>query len=62
MRLSQNRASVSFIRDENGSTVIEYALIAAMIAVACIASFNSLGGSSSGGWGNVANKVGDAMK
>ena len=62
MSLGVSSRFAKFISDEAGSTAIEYALIAAMIAVACIASFNSLGGSSSGGWGNVANKAGDAMK
>jgi Flp pilus assembly pilin Flp len=62
MRFCVSSRFAAFINDEAGSTAIEYALIAAMIAVACIASFNSLGGSSSGGWGNVANKAGDAMK
>jgi pilus assembly protein Flp/PilA len=56
------RAGAKFVRDEAGATVIEYGLIAALMAVACIASFNALGSSSGGGWGNVANKVGDAMK
>ena len=31
-------------RDEKGATVIEYALIAALISVAAIAAFSALGG------------------
>ncbi|MCO4053036.1 MAG: Flp family type IVb pilin [Bosea sp.] len=32
-----------FARDESGATAIEYGLIAALIAVACIASWRALG-------------------
>ncbi|HRK18746.1 MAG TPA: Flp family type IVb pilin [Hyphomicrobiaceae bacterium] len=51
-----------FLRDESGATAIEYGLIATLIAVACIASFTALGGSSSQGWQGVANKASTAMK
>lgn len=50
-----------FISDVRGATAIEYGLIAALIAVACIASFSQLGGSSGGSWGNTANKASNAM-
>ncbi|MCO4053037.1 MAG: Flp family type IVb pilin [Bosea sp.] len=33
-----------FAKDESGATAIEYGLIAALIAVACIASWRALGG------------------
>lgn len=33
----------SFIQDENGATAIEYGLIAALVAVACIAALQTLG-------------------
>ena len=32
-----------FVRDESGATAIEYGLIAALIAVACIATMQTLG-------------------
>jgi pilus assembly protein Flp/PilA len=32
-----------FIRDESGATAIEYGLIAALIAVACITALTTLG-------------------
>jgi pilus assembly protein Flp/PilA len=51
-----------FARNESGATMIEYGLIAAMIAVVCIGAFNSLGNSNSGGWGGMANKVVAAMQ
>lgn len=33
----------NFINDENGATAIEYGLIAALVAVACIAALQTLG-------------------
>ncbi len=33
-----------FAKDESGATAIEYGLIAALIAVACITAWRSLGG------------------
>ena len=35
----------SFIRDESGTTAIEYSMIAALISVAAIASMQAVGGS-----------------
>lgn len=40
-------------QDESGATAIEYGLIAALIAVACIAALTSLGGSLSNTFGTV---------
>lgn len=40
-----NRTIRSFLRDERGATAIEYALIAAGIAVAIVSAVNSLGDS-----------------
>jgi pilus assembly protein Flp/PilA len=56
------KLAARFARDDSGATAIEYALIAAMIAVACIGAFNMLGNSSSGSWGAMANKVITAMQ
>lgn len=33
----------NFIADENGATAIEYGLIAALVAVACITALQTLG-------------------
>ena len=41
------------LNDESGSTAIEYGLIAALIAVACITALTSLGGSLSNTFGTV---------
>ena len=48
--------------DTRGATAIEYGLIAALIAIGCIAGMRALGDSNSGGWGATAGKVSDAMK
>ena len=47
--------------DKRGATAIEYALIAALIAMALLASITSLGGSANGMWGRTANEIGNAM-
>lgn len=49
-------------RDERGTTAIEYALIATLIAVAMIAGAKALGESNSGSWGETANKVVNALQ
>jgi len=49
-----------FIKDESGATAIEYGLIAALIAVACIAALNNLSGSLQGGFDTVATEIGTA--
>ena len=51
-----------FERDQSGATAIEYCLMLAMISIACIGAFKAVGGSTGGGWGDVANKAGNAMK
>jgi pilus assembly protein Flp/PilA len=38
----------SFVRDENGATMIEYGLIAALVSVAAIVALGSLGTTLSG--------------
>ena len=47
--------------DKRGATAIEYGLIAALIAVALVASVRNLGGGADGMWGRIANKVGNTM-
>jgi pilus assembly protein Flp/PilA len=51
-----------FRADEAGTTAIEYALIASLIAVAAIAGMTALGDGTNGSWGKTANKVSGAMK
>jgi pilus assembly protein Flp/PilA len=51
-----------FVREEDGATAIEYALIIALIALACIVTFNATGGGIGNTWNSVANTVANAMK
>jgi pilus assembly protein Flp/PilA len=45
------------VRNSKGATAIEYGLIAALIAVAGIAAFQSVGNSVTGTFNNAANKM-----
>jgi len=51
------RALVAWLRDESGTTAIEYALIAALVAVASLTAFHSLGQTVAGIFGNVADAL-----
>ncbi|WP_082359177.1 Flp family type IVb pilin [Bosea sp. AAP35] len=46
-----------FVKDESGATAIEYGLIAALIAVACITIWGSLGGSLNAKFGEINTKL-----
>jgi pilus assembly protein Flp/PilA len=50
-----------FLRDESGATMIEYGLIAALVAVAAIVALESLGQSISGLFTAVGTKL-DTVK
>jgi|EndMetStandDraft_5_1072996.scaffolds.fasta_scaffold3891956_1 pilus assembly protein Flp/PilA len=52
---------VRFCANESGATAIEYGLIAALIAVACIAAIVALGGGVQDLFGRIQNKAGNAM-
>jgi pilus assembly protein Flp/PilA len=52
---------VRFWQDDSGATAIEYGLIAALLAVACIGAFVALGGSLTGLFGSVSAKSAAAM-
>ena len=54
-------ALISFIRDENGVTAIEYGLIAALIAVAIIVALTSLGGSLGSNFDEVSSALDAAV-
>ena len=43
--------------DQGGATAIEYGLIAALIAVACISGMSTLGGGTNGLWGKIDDRV-----
>jgi pilus assembly protein Flp/PilA len=51
----------TFLRDESGATAIEYGLIAALVAVACIVALESMGNSLSDIFTGVKGKL-DAAK
>ena len=46
-----------FLKDESGATAIEYGLIAALVAVACIAALTAMGSSLSDLFNTVKTKV-----
>ena len=50
-----------FALTEDGATAIEYGLIAALITLAIIGGISAMGGSNSGMWNGVSNKVGSSM-
>ena len=47
--------------DEAGATAIEYGLIAALIAIACLGGLSALGGGAGGMWTELDQKVANAM-
>jgi len=51
----------TFLRDERGATAIEYALIAALVAVAIIVAVEQLGVSLGSLYGGVKDKVVEKM-
>lgn len=48
-------------RDESGATAIEYGLIVALIAMACIVAFNRLGNASNGSLAGVMDRLGQVL-
>lgn len=50
-----------FLADTAGATAIEYALIAAVVAIMAITGLIALGGGSSSMWGMVGGRVLDAL-
>ena len=51
-----------FVRDERGTTAIEYGLIVALVAIGFLAGLKALGDGNSASWGSTSNKIVDAMK
>ena len=52
----------SFMRDERGTTAIEYGLIAALVAIGMLAGLRALGSGNTGSWTNTADKASNAMQ
>ncbi len=52
---------IKLVRNKRGATAIEYGLIVALIVIVVVAGISKLGGSNGGAWGNMTNKVSNAM-
>jgi pilus assembly protein Flp/PilA len=52
---------IKLVRNKRGATAIEYGLIVALIVIVVVAGISTLGGSNGGTWGNMTNKVSNAM-
>ncbi|NGY05282.1 Flp family type IVb pilin [Solimonas terrae] len=48
---------MNFLRDEEGASAVEYALIAGLIAVVLVAAITVLNGGFTTVFGNIANKL-----
>jgi pilus assembly protein Flp/PilA len=48
---------INFCKDEEGATMVEYALMVALIAVACIAAVGALGGGIRTAFGNITAQL-----
>ena len=46
-----------FVKEEEGASLVEYGLLVALIAVACIVAITALGGSISSLFGRVGGKL-----
>jgi pilus assembly protein Flp/PilA len=51
------KTMISFLKNEQGTTAIEYGLIAALISVAAIAAMTAVGGSLTSTFTTVSNKL-----
>ena len=54
--------SVRLVRDPRGATSIEYALIAALVAIGMLAGLRALGTGNASSWGNTTAKITNAMQ
>jgi pilus assembly protein Flp/PilA len=52
---------VRFVREEEGQDLIEYSLLAALIAVACIAGMKPLATAINGIFGEIGAQLGNAI-
>ncbi len=56
------KSIVEFLANEEGTTAIEYGLIAALISVAAIAAMTAVGGSLTGTFTKVSNSLSGAAR
>jgi pilus assembly protein Flp/PilA len=52
------RPLVNFLRDDNGPTAVEYAVMLALIIVVCIAAITTLGSNANNTFSYVGNTIG----
>jgi pilus assembly protein Flp/PilA len=52
---------IAFLRNDRGATAVEYGLMAALIAVGCIAAFTAFGGSLQAIFGMSESGVGNRL-
>lgn len=55
------RATKSMLKDEDGVTAIEYALLASLIVIVAVGSISALGGGVDGMWTKISKAVSDAI-
>ena len=48
---------INFFKDEEGATMVEYALMLALIAIVCIGAVTVIGESASNTFSNAANEL-----
>jgi pilus assembly protein Flp/PilA len=58
MLMQTLRALVGFVKDENGPTAVEYAVMLALIIVVCIAAITALGTNSSNTFSYISSVIG----
>jgi pilus assembly protein Flp/PilA len=54
------RFALDFLKNEDGPTAVEYAVMLALIIVVCIAAISALGSNAEGTFNKVASTVGSA--
>jgi len=57
MSLNLARSLVAFLKNEDGPTAVEYAVMLALIIVVCISAISALGSATSNTFNYVANNV-----
>ena len=55
------RRLIKLMADARGATAIEYGLIVSLIVIAIVVGISALGSSNGGAWGNLSNKVDNAL-
>jgi pilus assembly protein Flp/PilA len=55
------RCLIKLMDNVRGATAIEYGLIVSLIVIAIVAGISALGSSNGGAWGNLSNKVDNAL-